>query len=71
MADHLWKAFRYDPDGTYETMRCPLQTWKCEHCQTKIDTPAEADPKNYEQTSCSGLQTQLKEKWKSPNKNGS
>jgi len=49
---HLWRTFRYESDGTYDGVRCPVQTWKCEHCQAKLDVPAESDPVNYEQTTC-------------------
>jgi hypothetical protein len=64
--EHLWRAFRFESDGIYENIHCPVQTWKCEHCQTKLDAPDGQDPKNYEQTDCAGLQSQStqKEKWR-------
>lgn len=70
--EHRWKAYRHDPDGTYDNMRCQVQTWKCEYCQTKLDAPDGRSPKDYEEeTTCTGPQTPLKktEKWSAPIKN--
>jgi hypothetical protein len=58
-----------EPAGKFEGMITCLQVYICRNCKTELSLPIGQNPNDRCETSCAGLTSEQKEKWKAPIKN--
>ena len=53
---HIFKEYRFEPDGELNGFRCAIQEFQCKSCGIIIELPMGVSPNDYHNGTCKGGQ---------------